>query len=189
MMQFEVSSRFFSHVSRVTCLDVIMTCINESFEQIFWIFCASWYLLDTMMKSVTFALVAVALCLESVAGFANQPEKHVRQSNTLEMKAEKQIAVGVAAATLLLAGNWMLLADQAMAVDFGGGSTQVIAARSGGRVGGRSFSGRSSYSAPRTTYRSSTTIVRPMIAPPPVVVSPFGSPFGYGYNPLGGFGK
>jgi len=76
-------------------------------------------------------------------------------------------------------------------------STQVlVAGRMGGRMGGRSsfggggmrsYGGGSmgrSYSMPRTSYRSSTTIVRPMIAPPPVVISPFGG--GFGYNP--GFG-
>jgi hypothetical protein len=66
----------------------------------------------------------------------------------------------------------------------------LLAGRSGARMGGRSSGvrARSSYSSPSRSYRSSTTIIRPMIAPSPVIVSPgFGySPFGY--NPLGGFG-
>ena len=83
------------------------------------------------------------------------------------------------------------------------GSSQIVAGRSGGRAGGRSGGGgararsssvrsSSSYSsAPRTTYNSQTTIVRPMMARPSVVISPFGGGYGgYGYNPspFGGLG-
>jgi len=62
------------------------------------------------------------------------------------------------------------------------GSSLVLAARSGGRAGGRSSMSSSRSYAPAR----STTILRPTIgiAPAPVIVSPFG----YGYNPLGGFG-
>merc|ERR1712087_569832 len=66
--------------------------------------------------------------------------------------------------------------------------TAALAARSGGRAGGRASMPRARssstriYSAPRTTYYSSPSV----IMAPPV----FGSPFGYGYglNPFGGFG-
>lgn len=62
------------------------------------------------------------------------------------------------------------------------GSSLVVAARSGGRAGGRSSMSSSRSYAPAR----STTIIRPTIgiAPAPVIVSPFG----FGYNPLGGFG-
>jgi hypothetical protein len=75
---------------------------------------------------------------------------------------------------------------------FAGSPEIVLALRSGGRAGGRAGGGsyaRSSRMAPAPVYRQSTTIIRPMIAtPPPVVISPFGGGFGYGYNPLGGVG-
>jgi hypothetical protein len=63
-----------------------------------------------------------------------------------------------------------------------GSSSLVLAARSGGRAGGRSSMSSSRSYAPAR----STTIIRPTIgiAPAPVIVSPFG----YGYNPLVGFG-
>ena len=76
-------------------------------------------------------------------------------------------------------------------------SNILLAARSGGRSGGRAYrrspsrmsspSPRSSYS----TYSRSTTIIRPTISAPPIVVSPFGGGFGYGYgygSPFSGFG-
>jgi hypothetical protein len=74
---------------------------------------------------------------------------------------------------------------------FAGSPELLLAGRSGGRAGGRAGGGsyaRSSRMAPSPVYRQSTTIIRPMIAPPPVVISPFGGGFGYGYNPLGGVG-
>jgi len=107
-----------------------------------------------------------------------------------------QIGGAVVAAVLALnvaapVSQAAMAAAAAAPPDFG--SPELVAARSGGRAGGRAGGGsrsRSSYSAPsRTMYRSSTTIVRPMIASPPIVISPFGGGYGYGYgNPMGGFG-
>lgn len=110
-----------------------------------------------------------------------------------------KLAAGVLGAALFVNAAFSVSPAVAFGIDDGdvGGiasSSQVISARSGGRVGGRSsMGGRSAYRAPpapRTTYRSSTTVVRPMISAPPVVVSPFGAGigYGYGYNPMGGFG-
>ena len=110
-----------------------------------------------------------------------------RVSTSLSMKDESKIAASIVA-SVLLAGS-LLTTEPVFAADFG--SSQIVAGRSGGRAGGRSSS------APRSAarsygggnvYRSSTTtIVRPMYAPSPIIVSPFGySPFGY--NPLGGGG-
>ena len=74
-------------------------------------------------------------------------------------------------------------------IDFG--SSEVVAARSGGRSGGRASSGgnsrsyRSSAPASRSTYKSysSTTYVAP--PSPTILVTPsYG--LGYSYNPLGG---
>ena len=63
-------------------------------------------------------------------------------------------------------------------------SSQVIAARSGGRMGGRSSMGSRSSS---TTNIRRTTIVRPAMSSPSVIVAPpMYSPFGF--SPFGGFG-
>ncbi|CAB9505873.1 expressed unknown protein [Seminavis robusta] len=78
-------------------------------------------------------------------------------------------------------------------------SSQVIAARSGGRMGGRSSMGsrgRSSMGASRGSYNSysRTTVVRPMVTSPVIVAppmySPFSpfSPFGFGFGLGGGIG-
>lgn len=66
------------------------------------------------------------------------------------------------------------------------GSTQVVAARSGGRMGGRSSMG-SRGRAPSSYSR--TTVIRPAVRSPSVIVAPtpfYGSPFGY--SPFGPFG-
>merc|ERR1712050_248933 len=73
------------------------------------------------------------------------------------------------------------------------GSSQVVAARSGGRAGGRassssSYRSSSSYSSRPSSTRvveRTTVIQQPTyVAPTPtVIVSP-----GYSYNPMGGFG-
>eukprot|EP00545_Synedropsis_sp_CCMP1620_P008296 CAMPEP_0119015362 /NCGR_PEP_ID=MMETSP1176-20130426/10894_1 /TAXON_ID=265551 /ORGANISM="Synedropsis recta cf, Strain CCMP1620" /LENGTH=206 /DNA_ID=CAMNT_0006968649 /DNA_START=66 /DNA_END=686 /DNA_ORIENTATION=+ len=147
------------------------------------------------MRSFTFAIVA--LCLAVTHGFAPAP-KTVKTTSLNLFQNEKQTAATLIAAAFLAAN--VATAAPAFAAMTGtdfGGSSQVIAGRSGGRSGGRARSGGgggarrpSSYSAaPRTTYRSQTTIVRPMIASPPVVISPFGGGYGgYGYNPMGGMG-
>merc|ERR1712165_409220 len=69
--------------------------------------------------------------------------------------------------------------------DFSGSAT-LIAGRSGGRMGGRSsMRSMPRRSAPSSSYQR-RTVVQPggvMVAPPPVVISPFGySPFGFGYG-------
>ena len=72
-------------------------------------------------------------------------------------------------------------------------SSQVLAARSGGRMGGRSSMGtRGSYGGSRGSYGggtsySRTTVVRPMASPSVIVdPTPIFSPFGI--SPFGGFG-
>jgi len=84
-----------------------------------------------------------------------------------------------------------LFAGPAVANVMDGESTLLLSARSGGRAGGRAMS-RPMRSMPSTSRSyapaRSTTIITPgyRIAPPPIIVSPFG--MGYGYNPFGGFG-
>ena len=141
------------------------------------------------MKIFCFALLAS--CLSSTYGYAPQHKGLTSKKSGNLFEKEKQVAAA-AIASVFLASNVLAVAPAVAAVtDFG--SSEIVSARSGGRMGGRSMGGsmggRSmgrSYAAPRTSY-SSTTIVRPMVAPP-VVVSPFGGGFGYGYNPMGGFG-
>jgi hypothetical protein len=111
-------------------------------------------------------------------------------------KHENPIAAGLTAAALLV-NLFTTSVPPAYASDaFGdiGGSSQLLAARSGGRAGGRAYRPAPA-AVPRTTYRSSsTTVIQPMIAPPPIVVAPASpsivvSPFGFGYSsPLSGFG-
>jgi hypothetical protein len=120
---------------------------------------------------------------------------------THKAKGGKNAMVSVAATAAILLNSMALspLPATAAALNYSpalGESTQLLAGRSGGRAGGRAAyrapSSSARMAAPRTTYRSSTTIIRPMIAPPPVVISPFGAGIGfgggYGYNPMGGFG-
>ena len=150
-----------------------------------------------MMMRALLLLVTLAV---TCSAFAPQPsQSHVVRSKTttsLEMVNKQTAASFVAAA--FLAANVATAAPAFAGTLDTSSSTQVIAGRSGGRMGGRSSMGgmSRSYSSPgrgysgyspgrSTTYRSSTTIVRPMIAPP-IMVSPFG--YGYGYNPMGGFG-
>lgn len=102
-----------------------------------------------------------------------------------------------AVAAVFLATN--VAAFPALAMDefvtdisfFSSSSTELVAARSGGRSGGRVSSGGNSRSyrssAPSSSYRpsysSSTTVIAPPT--PTVIVSP-GYSMGYSYNPLGG---
>lgn len=128
--------------------------------------------------------LGAALLVSDVRAFV--PAKQESFRTELKASSDTKLAAGVVAATLFV--NAALTVSPAFAdVDAFGGSSQVIAARSGGRMGGRSV-----YRAPAATrsYRSSTTIIRPMIAPPPVYISPFGGGFGfgYGYSPFSGFG-
>merc|ERR1711935_1244025 len=101
----------------------------------------------------------------------------------------KKIAASVLAATFIL-GN-IATAAPAQAADesfFDSGSSTVIAARSGGRAGGRSrMSSRPASRAPAPS-RSSTVINRTYVSPPvyrspSVIMAP-----SYGYNPYGGLG-
>ena len=157
-----------------------------------------------MMLSRSLSFLAVLLVGSAVA-FAPQQMQQQRMASARmasiqepDSRNHKNVAASFMAAAFLAAN--LATAVPALAVSSFDSNvvldnSVIVSARSGGRAGGRSSASysrapsRSSYSSPRpssTTYRSSTTIVRPMIAPPPVVVSPFG--MGYGYNPMGGFG-
>jgi hypothetical protein len=172
-------------------------------------------------RSFTFSFFAVLLCLGSTAGFStsklnSSPGRGVAlqaSPDPAHQPKHNKVALSVVAAAYLFAN--VAYAPPANAFDFG--SSEVLSARSGGRAGGRSSSGgyrggggggrssfsggggggRSSFSgggggrAYSPTYRSST-IVRPMYAPSPVLGSPFGYGGGYGggfgYSPFSGLG-
>jgi hypothetical protein len=120
-------------------------------------------------------------------------------------KLHNKMALSVVGAAYLFAN--VAYAPPADALDFGP-TSEIVSARSGGRAGGRArsgggggrsaarpssfsggsaarsgFSGGGGGSTYSPTYRS-TTIVRPMYAPQPIL----GSPYGYGGGYGGGFG-
>lgn len=147
-----------------------------------------------IVRRIVSALM-VLLAIDGISAFAPLHVARLESSTSLKASSNpnnnNKLAAGAVAAALFVNAAFSATPALAALDDFGvGSSSQVLAARSGGRMGGRSMGGRSSFRAP-TSYRSSTTIVRPMMAAPPVVISPFGGGYGYGgfgYNPLGGFG-
>ena len=144
-----------------------------------------------MMK--LFSVLAALLCAEHALGFAaNKPlqqKSSALASSTHDndnhfLTNAKTTAASVVAAAFLFSN--VLAVEPAFAApadDFAGSTTEILAGRSGGRMGGRSSMG--SRAAPSRTYsRSTTTVVRPMVSSP-VILAP--SPFGFG-SPFGGFG-
>lgn len=153
-----------------------------------------------MLRS--FALTLLML-LGSAEAFApvNQHARASTSSSALQMANNskdggKKTAASFLTAAYILA-NVVSVAPAAEAAYFDdhdfAGSSQVVAARSGGRMGGRSAVGSRSSSAPSYSSKSSvrsTTVVRPTTViqtGPSVVASPYG--YGYGYDPMPGLGK
>lgn len=110
---------------------------------------------------------------------------------------EKRFASSVVAAAYLFTNVLSVAPTLAAAIDFAG-STEIVAAKSGGRMGGRSATGsrgaspsysRASSSTPRSTStrvieRQTTVIQQPAVVQSPVVVAPpVVAPYGYGYAP------
>lgn len=134
-----------------------------------------------------YSLAAIALCVGSVSAFApmGAPSRTATSLNAEagEDNPGKHFAAAALASAYLLGG--VLSADPALAApsaDFGdmGGSSTVIAGRSGGRAAPRASAARP---APSRTVIQKTTVVRPG---PSVVVAPPMGGYGYGYG--GGFG-
>ena len=164
----------------------IFRCLSET------CFLASRYCLRNSTMKIASAIVALFLST-SAYGFAPQP---LTRSSTTALASARQDeqhrqTVSSVLAAAFVAVNLATTAMPAMAaqqLDFG--SAEILAARSGGRSGGRAASGGNSQSyrsssRPTTTYKSysSTTYVSP--PSPTVIVSPSYS-YGYSYNPLGG---
>lgn len=156
---------------------------------------------------VKLSILIASLAISAVTGFA--PVSHnVGTTVSLNVKKDnnnndniysKFLTTAVASAILFTSTISPADAmENYMTPDFGG-SDIILSARSGGRAGGRSSASsmRSPPPSARKTVNnySSTTVVAPqrsaaIIAPPPiiapVVVSPFGSPFGgFGYGAFG----
>jgi hypothetical protein len=143
-----------------------------------------------MCKSLTsvLALLCVANCVSAFGPIATT----AKSASSLEMmkRDTMQGAAASLVAAAFLVGNVMFV-DPAAAMgdsvsDFGG-SSQVLAARSGGRAGGRSAAARA---PPRATAPSRTTntrvIERTTYVAPPIYSSPlYVAPY---YNPLPGLG-
>lgn len=66
------------------------------------------------------------------------------------------------------------------------GSSQVVAARSGGRAGGRSAVMRAPPSRPASSINTRVIERTTYVTPSPVIVAP--PMYGYGYNPVPGLG-
>mmetsp|Transcript_43340 Transcript_43340/g.49180 ORF Transcript_43340/g.49180 Transcript_43340/m.49180 type:complete len:196 (+) Transcript_43340:59-646(+) len=140
-----------------------------------------------------FALILLTLWFSAISAFAPQLKSQSSTSLNLFQDGKNVLPGLVVGAILAISSLDATPANAFSDNDFG--SSQILAARSGGRMGGRSMGGGGmggrpmggsrSYAAPVRNYSSTTTIIRPMIAPSPFG---FGGGYGYGYNPLGGIG-
>lgn len=96
----------------------------------------------------------------------------------------KALTSGLATAIMFTS---VIAPPEALAQDLNFGSDNIIAARSGGRSGGRSSAIPRSATPSRTVINRTTVIAAPTpYYSSPVYISPFGSPFGgIGYGALG----
>jgi hypothetical protein len=143
--------------------------------------------IKTFLSGFSFLFVA-----SGVSGFAPIPMTTRSSITSLAMVSQdsmKRAAASLVAAAFLM-GDTMVV-DPAFAMDdfassgFGGSSSQILlAARSGGRAGGRSAGARARPAPSRTINTrviERTTYVAPPIYSSPVYVAPL-------YNPLPGLG-
>jgi len=151
------------------------------------------------MVKISLLTTAAALCMSCTSAFVPIGLNAApRQTTAISMNNDDgnvgKAFTSVLTAGFLLANLMVVDVAGAYTPDFGG-SSDIVAARSGGRGGGRASSGRSSagrsamYSAPP----SRTTIINrssPIIVAPPVMGygGGYGGGYGYGYNPFGGIG-
>ena len=123
----------------------------------------------------------LALCISAVAGFAPVGQTNAK-STGLNMINEKKFAASFLTAAFI-ATNAMSAATAFAAFDFG--SSEVVAAKSGGRSGGRASSGSYAKSTPSKSSVSNTKVIQkttiiqqPVYTSPTVVMAP-----SYGYAP------
>ncbi|CAB9505874.1 expressed unknown protein [Seminavis robusta] len=131
-----------------------------------------------MVRLVSFALLASVLMQSASAFVAPSVPK---ASSSLKMSQsvddEKRFAASVLTAAYIFANAVSVAPAFAVPQDFAG-STHIVAAKSGGRMGGRSSVGTrsaapsSSYSRPSTTVVHKTVIQSPTVVAPPVMASP-----------------
>lgn len=154
-----------------------------------------------------FTSILASLAISNASAFTPVSSNFNPKTSTTSLRASaekhsnsvsKFVTASVASAILL--SSSFVTPDALAAVDVDSvsssmdfGSSQIVSARSGGRAGGRS-SASSMRSAPSVRSSSAATTINrtTIIAAPapvissPVVVSPFGSPFGgFGYGALG----
>lgn len=140
-----------------------------------------------MVRLVSLALVAF---LSSASAFVAPSSTPRAATTSLQMsrdEQEKRFAASVLTAAYIFANAVSMAPAFAAGPDDFSGSSQVIAARSGGRMGGRSAVGTRgaspSYSRPTssTTIHKTTVIQSPSVVGSPVYVAPpvYG---GYGYG-------
>jgi hypothetical protein len=141
------------------------------------------------MLSLTRTILASLLFVGLVQSFSLETCATRRGDSPSTESTARHMAAG-----LMLATGLLFSTDPALALPENSVNSlppTLIAARSGGRAGGRAYRAPASARPSTSTYRS-TTIVRPMIAAPPVIVSPFGGGYGYGgygySSPMSGFG-
>ncbi|KAL7566980.1 hypothetical protein ACA910_019910 [Epithemia clementina (nom. ined.)] len=142
------------------------------------------------MKRSAVALLSFLALVSSAFSFAPQLPNERTSVSLRASKSDLSTAALSTVAAAFFALNVASLPASAAdnAFDFSG-SSQVIAARSGGRAGGRASSGGASYSRPSSSYssyRSSTTIYHAPPSPTVIVAPPV--TYSYSYNPLGGLG-
>jgi hypothetical protein len=146
-----------------------------------------YFRLDEMKTLLIISILLSIAQAFAPLGSSSIGTKALQASRQGDHDIERIVATSAVAATFILSST--LSAGAALALS--DNTSLMLAARSGGRGGGRAVM-RSAPSSSRVYSR--TTIIappRPIISAP-IVVSPFGAGvgygYGYGYNPLGGFG-
>jgi hypothetical protein len=135
--------------------------------------------------------VVALLCAPAASGFATfsgSPKASTTSLNGTPQEGMKKVAFSAVAAAFL-AGNIVSAGPAVAAVDeMDFGSSQVVAARSGGRAGGRSSAAMRAPSRPVSIPSTNTRVIErtTYVTPSPVIVAP--PIYGYGYNPVPGLG-
>lgn len=148
-----------------------------------------------MLRLLSFAL-SISLLFQSASCFLPSPAlATTKSSSTSSMSMtrsadndDKKIAASFLMATYLFSNVISVAPAFAYPMDDFAGSSQVVAARSGGRMGGRSATGSrgSTPSYSKNTVRHTTIIQQS----PSVIAAPsYGYGYSYGYDPTPGMGK